>query len=136
LRVAVADSWAILALLRGEGQAAGAMRRYLRRARAGNLEIHLNVVSLGEVFYRTMQVRDEDAALLALDRVEALPLSIVPARQPLVIEAARIKARHPLSYADAFVVATARILHAPVITGDPEILALPKTVVRVRGLVR
>jgi len=43
---------------------------------------------------------------------------------------------HPLSYADAFAVAAGREEKAPVITGDPEILALPATVVRVRRLDR
>jgi predicted nucleic acid-binding protein len=35
--------------------------------------------------------------------------------------AARIKARHPLAYADAFAVATAAAHNAVLLTGDPEI---------------
>jgi predicted nucleic acid-binding protein len=64
------------------------------------------------------------------------PFDHVPARESLVLEAARVKAKHPLSYADAFAVATGRVEKAPVITGDPEILALPATVVHVRRLDR
>ena len=67
---------------------------------------------------------------------ETLPIEIVPARESLVLEAARVKAAHLLSYADAFAVATGRMEKASVITGDPEILALPNTVVRVRRLER
>jgi len=43
---------------------------------------------------------------------------------PLVRAAAFVKARHRLSYADAFCVATAQRMRAPLWTGDPEILAL------------
>ncbi|PYN80139.1 MAG: hypothetical protein DMD97_03960 [Candidatus Rokuibacteriota bacterium] len=102
--VAVADSWAILALMRGEGEAGRTMRRLLQRARSGNLRL--------------------------------TPIELVPVKEPLVLAAARIKARHPLSYADAFAVATARMERAPVVTGDPEICSLPSDVVRVRRLQR
>lgn len=134
--VAVVDSWAILALLRAEEPGAAAMCRYLCRAQSGNLRLLLNVVNLGEVFYRLLQLTGESQADERLDQVKALPIDIVPARESLVLEAARVKAAHPLSYADAFAVATGRVEKAPVITGDPEILALPSTVVRVRRLDR
>jgi ribonuclease VapC len=134
--VAVLDSWAILAFLRAEEPGAAAMRRFLRRAQSGNLHLLLNVVNLGEVFYRLIQLTDATQAEERLGQVKALPIEIVPARESLVLEAARVKARHPLSYADAFAVATGRAERAPVITGDPEILALPATVVRVRRLDR
>jgi predicted nucleic acid-binding protein len=134
--VAVLDSWAILAFLRAEEPGAAAMRRYLRRAQSGNLRLLLNVVNLGEVFYRLLQLTNEARADERLAQVKALPIDIIPARESLVLEAARVKATHPLSYADAFAVATGRAENAPVITGDPEILALPATVVRVRRLDR
>jgi predicted nucleic acid-binding protein len=133
---AVVDSWAVLAFLRAEEPGATAMRRYLRRAQSGNLRLLLNVINLGEVFYRLLQLTDEAQADERLVQLKALPIEIVPARESLVLEAARIKAAHPLAYADAFAVATGRLEKAPVITGDPEILALPATVVRVRRLDR
>jgi predicted nucleic acid-binding protein len=133
---AVVDSWAILAFLRAEEPGAAAMRRYLRRAQSGNLRLLLNVVNLGEVYYRLLQLTDEAQADARLVQVKALPIDIVPARESLVLEAARVKAMHPLSYADAFAVATGRMEKAPIITGDPEILSLPATVVRVRRLDR
>jgi predicted nucleic acid-binding protein len=134
--VAVVDSWGILALLRAEEPGATAMRRYLRRARTGNLRLLLNVVNLGEVFYRLLQLTDEPQAEQRLAQIKALPIEIVPAREVLVMEAARVKAAHRLSYADAFAVATGRAENAPVITGDPEILALPTSVIHVRKLDR
>jgi len=134
--IAVVDSWGILAFLRAEEPGAAAMRRYLRRARTGNLRLLLNVVNLGEVFYRLLQLTSEPQAEERLAQIKALPIEIVPAREGLVLEAARVKAAHRLSYADAFAVATGRAENAPVLTGDPEILALPASVVRVRKLER
>jgi predicted nucleic acid-binding protein len=134
--VAVVDSWGILAFLRAEEPGATAMRRYLRRARTGNLRLLLNVVNLGEIFYRLLQLTDEPQAEERLSQIKTLPIEIVPAREALVMAAARVKAAHRLSYADAFAVATGQAENAPVITGDPEILALPPSVIRVRKLDR
>jgi predicted nucleic acid-binding protein len=46
---------------------------------------------------------------------------------PRVLEAARIKARHQMAYADAFAVATALAHRATLLTGDPEILGADPT---------
>lgn len=133
---AVVDSWALIALLRAEEPAAGAMSRYLRRAQAGNLRLILNVVNLGEIYYRLIQLTDATQADLRLAQIKSLPIEIAPAREAVVLEAARVKAAHRLSYADAFAVATGRLERAPVLSGDPEILALPPSTVRVRRLDR
>jgi len=133
---AIIDAWAVLAYLRAEEPGASVMRRYFRRARSGNLRLLLNVVSLGEIFYRLIQLIGEEEASERLTQIKSLPIELVAVREPLALEAARIKAAHPLSYADAFAVATGRTERAPVITGDPEILALPPAVVRVRKLDR
>ena len=61
-RRGVVDSWAALAWLRGEGQAGLAVRRYLRRAKTGNLQLFLSLVSVGEIYYRIARLRDEDSA--------------------------------------------------------------------------
>jgi len=129
-RAAVADSWAVLGATRGEGEAAGTMRRLLQRARAGNLRLLLNLVNLGEIYYRLIQITGQSAADEHLARLRAAPFEMVPVREPLVLEAGRVKAAHPVSYADALAVATARLEHAPVVTGDPEIIALPRSFVR------
>ena len=62
----VLDTWAVLALLLGEGQAALSVRRYLTRARSGNLRLFLSLVSLGEIYYRVARMRDESRALEAI----------------------------------------------------------------------
>lgn len=84
-------------------------------------------INLGEVLYIESRAAGESAAAAA---VEALRRQIetCDVDADLVLHAARIKARHRLSYADAFAVALAERHRVPVMTGDPEILALDREV--------
>ncbi len=134
--VAVVDTWAALAFLRKEGSADTTMRRYLKRADSGNVRLLMNLVNLGEVYYRMIQLTGVDNADERLRLLRKLPIEMVPVREPLAMEAGRIKAQFRVSFADAFAVATARVENGTVLTGDPEILALPRNVVRVVKLER
>ena len=136
MRGIVLDAWAVLALLRGERPAGEVVRRYVRRTADGRFDVLLNVVNLGEVLYRLIHIEGRAKATDRFARFRRGPVTIVPARESLVLEAAALKAQHSLSYADAFAVATAHQAEMPIATGDPEILALPASVVRVRRLVR
>ena len=77
-------------------------------------------INLGEVYYVVHRAvsRAEAEATLALLRPMVL-LDLPTAER--VITAARVKAQHPLAYADAFAVATASAHDAVLLTGDPEI---------------
>ena len=134
--VAVVDAWAALAFLRKEGSADTTMRRYLKRADSGNIRLLMNLVSLGEVYYRMIQLAGVDKADERLRLFRKLPIEMIPVRESLAMEAGRIKAQHRISFADAFAVATARVEDGTVLTGDPEIVALPRDVVRVVKLER
>lgn len=122
--------------MRGEDPAANVVRRYLKRAVTGNLSLFMSVINLGEVFYRMAQIAGDDAASAHLRRFRRLPIEIVAVRESQALEAAHIKAHHRLAYADAFAVSTAMSLGGAVLTGDPEIVALPKNLVRVVCLPR
>ena len=83
-------------------------------------------INVGEVFY--FVARPEGPAR-AGEVVQEL-LRDVAAEEPdgaVVLDAARIKAGHRVSYADAFAVATAERHGAQLVTGDPEILALERS---------
>lgn len=136
MSVVVVDAWAALAFLQREGQAAVILRRLLRRAVRGNVRLMMNVVNLGEVYYRLIQTAGEERADARLLRFRRLPIDVVPAREGLALSAARIKAAYPISYADAFAIATAKTENARLATGDPEILALPRAIVSVMSLRR
>jgi len=134
--VAVVDAWAALAFLRKEGSADTTMRRYFKRAERGGVRLKMSLVNLGEVYYRMIRLAGLDDADERLRLFRKLPIEMVQVREPLALEAGRIKAQHRLSFADAFAVAIARADGGAVLTGDPEILALPRDVVRVIRLER
>jgi predicted nucleic acid-binding protein len=134
--VAVLDAWAALAFLWREGAADVTVRRYLKRAESRNLRLVMSLVNAAEVFYRMIQMGGVEAAERRMRAFRQLPIEMPPVREPVALDAARIKAGHRLSLGDAFAVATARAEGAALLTGDPEILALPRKVVRVVRLTR
>ena len=111
----VFDSHALIAYFREEP---GADRVEALVTDPGH-ERWLSVISLGEVYYiaakRTDMREDE-----VLSDVLSMPLALVDASMMLVLEAAQVKAKYPLSYADCFAVAVAQRYDAAIVTGDPE----------------
>lgn len=80
-------------------------------------------INLGEVLYLESRRSGEARAAVAIEAVRRA-VSVEAPTAEAVVAAARVKARHQVSYADAFAVATALERGEPLMTGDPEILAL------------
>jgi predicted nucleic acid-binding protein len=115
IRTYCLDSWAVLRFLEGSTAAARRVRQVMRAQRPV-----MSWINLGEVYYtihRTAGRAEADTTLAQLR-----PLMTLDAAAPeRVLAAARIKAAHPLAYADAFAVATAAAHDAILLTGDPEL---------------
>ena len=76
---------------------------------------------LRETYYILAKERGLEIADYFLQNIlGALPIKPLSNSFSEVIEAAKIKAQYPISYADALVVATALRERIPVLTGDPE----------------
>ena len=118
-RGTVLDTWAMLAYLDGE-PAAHDVRQVLRRARGRLVPVFFSIISYGETLYIVEREQGRQQAQRAIGVVDQLPLHVVPAERSLVCEAAHVKARFRLSYADSFSVAVAVRTHSHVMTGDPE----------------
>lgn len=78
-------------------------------------------VNLGEVFYVVHRAAGADRARAVVNDLRHHLLLDVPT-EARVLQAAAVKARHTLAYADAFAIATAAAYRANLLTGDPEIL--------------
>jgi predicted nucleic acid-binding protein len=115
----VLDSFALLAYLEGES-GMPRVRAVLEAAEAGRYRVYLSLINLGEVLYVVERERGLIAAQQTLAAVDRLPLDVLPVTRATVLAAAHVKARFPLSYADAFAVITAQDHAATVLTGDPE----------------
>lgn len=114
---AVLDAWAIVALVKAEPAAARV------RAVVEEHEPHACSVNLGEAYYSLIRSHGRRLAHESVERIRQLVTVHAPT-WAVTRDAAEIKARGRLSYADAFCVATARWCQAPLYTGDPEIVAL------------
>ncbi|MBW3576434.1 MAG: PIN domain-containing protein [Actinobacteria bacterium] len=109
------DAWAILELLEGSEPAASRISDVLEERPA------MSWINLGEVFYVVKRDQGEEEALETLrDLRPKLDLDLPSEHR--VLEAAGLKADHPISYADAFAAATAVAHGATLLTGDPELL--------------
>jgi len=115
----VLDSFALLAYLEGEA-GMPKVRTALEGAAAGRHRVYLSLINLGEVLYVVERERGLIEAQQTLAAVEQLPLEVLPVTRTTVLGAAHVKARFPLSYADAFAVIAAQEHGATVMTGDPE----------------
>lgn len=113
------DSYAILAFLNDE-EGAERVAGLLEDAVETGALLLVNEINVGEVYYIVAKHRSEDAAEQVLLHLDRLPLELVSNTFDEVLEAARLKARFPLSFADAFALATAIRFDARLVTGDPE----------------
>jgi ribonuclease VapC len=120
----VLDSWILLAWLKRQQAGAAIMRDLWRKAYAGRIRLVLHCVNLGEIFYLTAKLKNFDAAEMLLQRLQGMPVEVLSVSDSTVFAAARLKAQHKISYADAFAVVTAIQIGAQLVTGDPEIRKL------------
>lgn len=119
----VLDSYALLAYLEDENGAA-AVRDVLAACAAEEATAWLSVVNLGEVLCITEREQGLPAAHKAIAAIDQLPVNVAVADRRRTFAAAHVKARHPLSFADAFAVALAQEVEGSVVTGDPEFEAV------------
>jgi len=113
----VLDSYALLAYLQGEP----GYSRVKGMLASGDADLLINAVNAGEVYYilaRARGLREADYFLNVI--LPSLPVTVVDNSFDDVIEAARLKAAHALSFADCFAASTAARERVPLVTGDRE----------------
>ena len=123
----VLDSFAVLALL---GKEAGSeeVSRLLRQAQKEKVHLLMTWVNVGEVAYIVERRWGKGQLYQVLGTLEATQIEFVPVERGLALQAASIKAEHPLAYADAFAAALAVQREARLVTDDPEFEVLEETV--------
>ena len=128
----VFDTSAFLTLT-GEEPGADTVQKFITDALAELVILHASFVSLTEIEYITRQKEGEETASERLADIKALPVQWLHSDDALCSEAAKWKAAHKLSFADAFVAATAKRLEATLVHKDPEFDAL-KGVIKLHSL--
>ncbi len=113
------DSHALLQFFQGEG-GAKAVERWLRIARRRRWGTYLCAINLGEIIYTTKRRFGDQRKIEILAHIHRLDLTILPASNDLIYEAAELKAEFSISYADCFVLACAIERSVAIVTGDPD----------------
>jgi len=86
------------------------------------------VVNWGEMYYIALQEGGDDKAELYRSTLAKYPITIIEANKELTLHAARYKAFHRISYADAYATALAKLRKAGLVTDDKEFKPLEKEI--------
>ena len=115
----VLDSYALIGYLENESFS-DRIQQALNQAKNGALRLYLHAIQLGEVYYIILREQGQSVADLAYARIRSLPLKQIDLiDEELLLTAAGLKARYPISYADSFAAAMAMLKSCPLLTGDP-----------------
>jgi ribonuclease VapC len=102
------------------------VRELLEGASRGETKVSISLINVGEVFYLIAKRHGAAPAERFLADLAMMPIQALLPDRRLILGAARLKSRYPISYADAFAVETAREQNTILVTGDPELWQLSK----------
>jgi predicted nucleic acid-binding protein len=105
--VYVFDTSAWLTLIEDE-PGAEVVQTLLEKTASGNATVLVSFMSFMEVFYITLQEREIEEAQARLHLIGSLPIHRVESSASLSIAAAKLKAKHRMSVADAWIAALAK----------------------------
>ncbi len=124
-RKSLIDSYALLAYLKQENN----YRKVENLLSSKETQPLMNDINIGETFYILARERGLDKAEYFINAIlPNLPIIKIGNAFSEVMQAAKIKAQYPISYADCFAVATAIREKAVIITGDPDFKHVEKIV--------
>ena len=115
----ILDTSAILAYVQEEP---GAQRVYslLIEAKAKRCRISISFATISEVYYIICQKQGPPPARELVALLKELPIEIVQSNERITLAAGRLKAAYRLSFADAFIAATAMEKEGVLVHKDPE----------------
>lgn len=120
----VFDSYALIGYLENESFS-DRIQHILTQAKNRDARLYIHAIHIGEVYYITLREQGLSLADLAYARIKALPITIIDRiDEELLLTAAGLKAKYPISYADSFAAALAMMKNCPLLTGDPEFTSL------------
>ncbi|MGB9792143.1 MAG: type II toxin-antitoxin system VapC family toxin [Thermacetogeniaceae bacterium] len=128
------DTYAVLSYLRDE-PCADEVASLLEAGKSGRALLYLSWINLGEVYYIVQRRTGHDTARCIVEMIKEWPLQLVLPSQEDILNAADVKAKYPLSYADAFAAALARSKQACLVTGNMEFKRLEEDgMIKIRWL--
>ena len=121
MKTRVLDSWAIMEWISGRQPASDLVGALLSEAEEGRVKLLMSAINVGEVYYFLRKHHSEALADFWRESSRTLPVTIEVPTAEDIWNAALLKARFPIAYADAFAAALAQKYNCPLLTGDPEL---------------
>ena len=130
----VLDTSALLTL-RDDEPGADRVAELLQSAAGEKVRCYGFFISLMEVLYRVWRDESEDQGRLAHQQCLSLPMAWVRDSDSLLLRAAELKAKHPLTLANAWIAACALEHNAILVHKDPEFqpLDIPQDLLPLRA---
>jgi predicted nucleic acid-binding protein len=117
--VYVFDTSAILTYIEDE-EGSDFIENLLIKAEVDEIEVYLSFISLTEVFYITLQERDEGEAIRRVELIKSLRVKIEESNEDVNLKAGRLKAKNSISLADAYISALNQAVDGVLVHKDPE----------------
>jgi predicted nucleic acid-binding protein len=119
MKTYVLDASALFAFLQ-KTPGAYKVNELLKEAMRGRAQVLMSAVNYGEVYGKILREHGSEQVLTAVQAVSPLPIEVMDATPPRACQAAEIKARHKLYYADSFAAALAIEHKAALVTSDSD----------------
>ncbi len=125
MKIRVLDTWPVLEWMNGRQPATDAVERLFDEALAGTALLFMSAINAGEVYYFLRKTHSEKVAESWRESSATLPVSIEVPTLDEIWDAALLKGKYPIAYADAFAAALAQKHRCPLLTGDPDFRRVP-----------
>ena len=119
----ILDAWAVIAYLEDE-PSASQIADLIATAHDEHIPVYMTVVNVGEVWYTIAREISEEDANASVKELRDLRIQFENADWTLTQEAARLKSRYKMSYADCYAAALAITKKGELVTGDKEFRSL------------
>ena len=113
------DSTAFLTMFEDEA-GSDTVQDLLEQANTSEILVFVSFVTFTEIFYITLREKGEEEAQKRIKLMDALATTRIESSKELSLIAGRLKAAYRLSFADAWIAATAMFYDAILVHKDPD----------------
>ena len=124
MKTRVFDSWPVLEWMNRRQPATDVVESILNEAEAGTVRLFMSAINVGEVYYFVRKQYSDTLAESWRQASGTLPITIEAPTVDEIWDAALLKGKYPIAYADAFAAALAQKHRCPLVTGDSDFRAI------------
>jgi uncharacterized protein len=123
----VIDTQPVIAMLNQEKNY-NEIRDFFIKSQKEQKAMYMTSINYGELYYIVLRNKGVEKADTLYEFLSSIPVEIISVDHAIAKQAAGYKAFKKMSYADCFAAALAKILGAPILTGDPEFKEVEKEI--------